>query len=580
MKNRLLPLVFSSKLTIAFIFILAVISVVTSLLGPYFISASVDCIDPALNPVTDYGGLYKNLAFIGISYVANAASLWFLNVLSNKTAYNVSLSLRNRMFDKLRRLPLSFYDRTPHGNTLSRFTSDADALANGLVQCFSVLISGIITIIGAVIIMLKIDIFMALVVIFSAPLAYFVARFVTLRTKSYFKEQVELAGELNGYSEEMISNKRILNAFSSYDSAVLRYKEKNAMLYKAGVNALFFSSLANPSTRLVNNISYAVVGILGCFAILNGSDTVSVGVLSGFLIYANIFAKPFNEITGVITNFQEALACSDRIFTLLESDEISDESLIKAAPAEFAGEVEFKNVSFSYSADKPLIKNFNLKVSPGMRCAIVGGTGAGKTTLVNLLMRFYDVNDGDILIDNQSIYSMTRDSLRSNFGMVLQDSVLFEGTIAQNIAYGNPDADPEAIKNAAKRSGAHSFIRRLELGYDTPVSESAKNLSEGQKQLLAITRVMLFNPEILILDEATSSVDTVTETHIQRAFDEITKNKTSFIIAHRLSTIRDADIILVMQNGNVVESGKHDELLRKNGIYHSLYHAQFDDSQI
>ncbi|MBQ9921251.1 MAG: ABC transporter ATP-binding protein, partial [Clostridia bacterium] len=310
-----------------------------------------------------------------------------------------------------------------------------------------------------------------------------------------------------------------------------------------------------------------------------GSDTVTVGVLSSFLIYANIFAKPFNEITGVITNFQEALACADRMFSLLESEEMPGEEGLEKAPEEFKGQVEFKNVSFSYVAEKPLIRDFNLKIDAGMHCAIVGGTGAGKTTLVNLLMRFYDVNSGDILIDSQSIYSMTRDSLRENFGMVLQDSVLFEGTIAQNIAYGRRDATMEMIKDAAKRSGAHSFIRRLENGYDTVINEGAKNLSEGQKQLLAITRVMLCNPEILILDEATSSVDTVTEMHIQRAFAEVTKNKTSFIIAHRLSTIRDADLILVMENGNVVENGKHEELLAKGGAYSRLYAAQFDKSE-
>lgn len=569
----------ASRLSIAAIFVLAIISVVTSLLGPYFIGAAVDCMDPSINEKIDYDGMYLNLAFIAVSYLVNAASLWLLNVLSNKTAYGVSAELRKQMFEKLKKLPLGFYDSVPHGDTLARFTADADTLANGLIQCFSVLISGVVTIIGAVVIMLGIDLFMAAVVIFSAPLAYFVARFVTLKTKSYFKAQVEIVGGLNGYSEEMISNQKMLSAFSYGDTAFAEYKKQNAELYKVGVKAQFFSSLANPSTRLVNNITYAVVGILGCFSILNGSGSVTVGILSSFLIYANIFAKPFNEITGVITNFQESLACSERIFTLLEREEMSDESLLSEAPKSFGGNVEFKNISFSYLPEKPLINNFNLKVSAGMRCAIVGGTGAGKTTLVNLLMRFYDVNSGNILIDGTSIYSMTRDSLRRNFGMVLQDSVLFEGTIAQNIAYGRPDATPEMIKEAARRSGAHSFIRRLEKGYDTAISEGAKNLSEGQKQLLAITRVMLCNPEILILDEATSSVDTVTEMHIQRAFDEITKNKTSFIIAHRLSTIRDADIILVMENGNVVESGTHTQLLAKNGAYSKLYSAQFDQSE-
>lgn len=579
MNKKLIDALKSSKTTIIFIFVLAIISVATSLLGPYFIGAAVDCMDLTLNDEINFKGVYVNLMLIAASYLVNAASLWLLNVLSNKTAYGISAELRQRMFEKLKKLPLGFYDSVSHGDTLARFTADADTLSSGLIQCFSVLISGVVTIIGAVIIMLNIDFFMAAVVILSAPLAYFVARFVTLKTKSYFKTQVEIVGGLNGYSEEMISNQKMLSAFSYTDTAFATYKKQNSELHKVGVNAQFFSSLANPSTRLVNNITYAVVGILGCFAILNGSGSVTVGVLSSFLIYANIFAKPFNEITGVITNFQEAVACSERIFTLLDRDEMSDETSLSTAPATFKGNVEFKNVCFSYLPDKPLINDFNLKVSAGMRCAIVGGTGAGKTTLVNLLMRFYDVNSGDILIDGKSIYSMTRDSLRQNFGMVLQDSVLFEGTVAQNIAYGKPDATDEMIKEAAKRSGAHSFIRRLEKGYDTVISEGAKNLSEGQKQLLAITRVMLCNPEILILDEATSSVDTVTEMHIQRAFDEITANKTSFIIAHRLSTIRDADIILVMQNGNVVESGTHTKLLEKGGVYSQLYSAQFDKTE-
>lgn len=580
MNKKLYASLYSSKLNIVLIFFLATVSVVTSLLGPYFISAAVDCMDPSIYPEPDTYRMLKNLILIAVSYAINAVSLWLLNVLSNKTAYAVSQSLRARMFEKLEKLPLSFYDRIPHGDTLARFTSDADALANGLIQCFCVLISGVITIIGAVIIMLRIDFFMAAVVILSAPLAYFAARFVTLKTKSYFKLQAELAGELNGYSEEIITNQKTISAFSYTEHALYNYKEKNALLYKVGVKAQFFSSLANPSTRLVNNISYAVVGVLGCFAILGGSGSVTVGVLSGFLLYANIFAKPFNEITGVITNFQESAACADRMFALLESEEMSSEYTLAKAPEVFRGEVEFKNVFFSYVPEKPLIENFNLKISAGMRCAIVGGTGAGKTTLVNLLMRFYDANSGDILIDGKSIYDMTRNSLRENFGMVLQDSVLFEGTIAENIAYGKPDADIEMIKTAAKKSGAHGFIKHLENGYDTLISEGAKNLSEGQKQLLAITRVMLCDPEILILDEATSSVDTITEIHIQRAFDEITKNKTSFIIAHRLSTIRDADIILVMESGNVVESGTHDLLLEKGGAYSKLYFAQFDNSQV
>jgi len=577
--NRLISVISSSKIKIFILVVLAVVSVITSLLGPFFVGEAVNCMDPALNPVLDREGMKLNLILIAAVYVINAVSLWLLNVMSNKTAYAVSKELRERLFEKLKTLPLSFYDSVPHGNTLARFTADADSVANGLIQCFSVLISGIITIVGAVIIMLRINFFMSAVVILSAPLAYFVARFVTLRTKSYFKHQVELVGELNGYSEEMIANRKTVCAFSYDETAKSAYKKLNSELCKVGVKAQFFSALANPSTRLVNNITYGVVGVLGCFAILGGSGSVTVGTLSSFLLYANIFSKPFNEITGVITNLQESLASSDRIFALLDEREMSDESDISDAPDVFEGEVEFKDVTFSYAPERPLIKNFNLKIQAGMKCAIVGGTGAGKTTLVNLLMRFYDIDSGDILIDGRSIYTMTRSSLRRNFGMVLQDSVLFEGTIAENIAYGMPDASMEDIVAAAKKSGAHSFISRLENSYSTLISEGAKNLSEGQKQLLAITRIMLCNPEILILDEATSSVDTVTEIHIQRAFDEVTRGKTSFIIAHRLSTIRDADLILVMDNGDVVEKGTHRELISQNGVYHKLFHAQFDPTE-
>ncbi|MBQ9921696.1 MAG: ABC transporter ATP-binding protein [Clostridia bacterium] len=577
--NRLISVISSSKIKIFILVVLAVLSVITSLLGPFFVGEAVNCMDPALNPVLDHEGMKLNLILIAAVYVINAVSLWLLNVMSNKTAYAVSKELRERLFEKLKTLPLSFYDSVPHGNTLARFTADADSVANGLIQCFSVLISGIITIVGAVIIMLRINFFMSAVVILSAPLAYFVARFVTLRTKSYFKHQVELVGELNGYSEEMIANRKTVCAFSYDETAKSTYKKLNSELCKVGVKAQFFSALANPSTRLVNNITYGVVGVLGCFAILGGSGSVTVGTLSSFLLYANIFSKPFNEITGVITNLQESLASSDRIFALLDVREMSDESDISDAPDVFEGEVEFKDVTFSYAPERPLIKNFNLKIQAGMKCAIVGGTGAGKTTLVNLLMRFYDINSGDILIDGRSIYTMTRSSLRRNFGMVLQDSVLFEGTIAENIAYGMPTASMEDIVAAAKKSGAHSFISRLENSYSTLISEGAKNLSEGQKQLLAITRIMLCNPEILILDEATSSVDTVTEIHIQRAFDEVTRGKTSFIIAHRLSTIRDADLILVMDNGDVVEKGTHRELISQNGVYHKLFHAQFDPTE-
>lgn len=574
MNKSIFKLIASRKKNIAIIIVMAVISVITSLLGPYFISTAVDCIDPSLNTKVDFDGMYKYLLLIALCYVINALSLWLLNALSNKTAYGISQSLRSKMFAKLEKLPLNFFDSVSHGDTLARFTSDADTLANGLIQCFSVLISGVITILGAMIIMLKINYVMAILVIVSAPLAYFVARFVTLKTKSYFKIQVELAGSLNGFSEEMISSCKMLNSFGYSRIADSEYLLQNSLLYKAGVKAQFFSSLANPTTRLVNNLTYSLVGVLGCFAILN--NTVTIGVLSAFLLYANIFAKPFNEITGVITNFQESAACAERIFALLNQQEMTSENDKIQAPEIFKGKVEFKDISFSYLADKPLIRNFNLKVEPGMKCAIVGGTGAGKTTLVNLLMRFYDVNSGDILIDGQSIYSMTRDSLRRNFGMVLQDSVLFEGTISQNIAYSNPDATIEMIKDAAKKSGADNFIRHLENGYDTVISQAGKNLSEGQKQLLSITRIMLTNPEILILDEATSSVDTVTEMHIQKAFDNITAGKTSFIIAHRLSTIRDSDLILVMENGNVVESGTHDMLISKGGVYYNLFHAQFD----
>lgn len=568
--RQLLALIAAGRARVAGAVGCAVAVVAASLAGPLLIGRVIDRL---VGPDGPDAGLLGGIGVLGGVYALYSLALWGLTVLSNRIAYQAAHTLRQRLFRRLNLLPLRFFDTIPHGDTVTRFVNDVDAVSEGLLQSVSTLITGALTILGATMLMYVENPVMATVVLLSAPASYFVARFVTLHTQRYYKAQARTVGGLNGFAEETFSGARTAQAFRAEPGLAERFGALNRELYEVGVKAQFYSSLTNPSTRLVNNLAYALVGLVGALLAVQGDLTV--GGISSFLLYANLFAKPFNEITGVLTQLQSALASANRIFRLLEEPEELPEPPGARVLAGAAGAVTFAGVSFSYEPEKPLIRDFNLRVEPGSRIAIVGTTGAGKTTLINLLMRFYDVDAGDIQVDGESIYRTTRDSLRRSFGMVLQDTWLFGDTIRANIAYGKPEATEAEIQAAAERAGAHSFIRRLPQGYDTPILGGGENLSQGQRQLLTIARAMLTDPPMLILDEATSSIDTRTEARIQRAFKRMMAGKTSFVIAHRLSTIRDADRILVLEQGNVVESGTHEELLTRGGAYARLYNSQF-----
>ncbi len=571
--NKILKVIANQKKRIILSACLALISVIANLFGPWLIGKAIDAMLGM--QAVNFSLILQLLFAILITYIVYSISLYLLTICTNKIAYDTSHKLRAKLFRKLNTLPLKYYDTTPHGDIVSRFINDCDTVSDALLQSISTFLTGIIMIAGAIIFMLRLHVLMAFIVILSAPLAYYVAKFITMKSKSSFQAQADILGELNGYAEEMISAEKVVQAFRYEPKSINHFKKINEKLYLAGIKAQFYSSLTNPTTRVVNNIGYTVVGIVGAYLAIN--DALSVGTISTFLLYANLFSKPFNEITGVIPQIQSAFASLVRIFTILDE---SEEEKVKplTRPLKFKGEVVFHNVCFSYDPSKMLISSLNLHIKPGQKVAIVGGTGAGKTTLINLLMRFYDIQEGSITIDGVNIYHISRKDLRDNFGMVLQDTWLFNGTIKENIAYAKADASQDEIINVAISSGAHSFIKRLPKGYDTIISEASGNLSEGQKQLLAITRVMLTNPSILILDEATSSIDTITELHVQKAFLKMMQGKTSFIIAHRLSTIKDADLILVMEKGNVIESGTHTELINKKGVYAKLYFSQFENS--
>lgn len=550
---------------------LAVITVFTTLLAPVISGKAVDLI---LGPgQVDFAGLARLAVAMGITILCTAVAQWLMNVVNNRITFQVVRDIRIKAFEQLEILPLKYMDAHRPGDAISRITTDVEQFSDGLLMGFTQLFTGVLTILGTLGVMISIDWRIALVVVALTPLSIFVARFIATHTYSMFKVQSETRAEMTSLVEELVGNAHLVRAFGYESRAEARFEHINLDLQKCGVRAVFFSSLTNPCTRFVNALDYAAVGVLGAFAAIAGSLTV--GELSVFLNYANQYTKPFNDISDVMTELQNALACAQRVFDLIDEEPIVPDAPDATVLPMGAGSVEFEHVKFRYVPDVPLIEDMNLRVWPGQRIALVGPTGCGKTTLVNLLMRFYEINGGCLKVDGHSIDTVTRDSLRANLGMVLQETWLKSGTIAENIAYGKPDATREEIIEAAKRARAHSFICRLPNGYDTEVAEDGGNISQGQRQLLCIARVMLRRPPILILDEATSSIDTRTEVLVQDAFEELMKGRTSFIVAHRLSTIKNADQILVMKAGNIIERGTHDELLAQGGFYAQLYESQF-----
>ena len=549
----------------------AIISISLTLYSPILIGNVIDLIIGPEN--VHYSKILKILIVLGITIVISAFFQWTLSFLTTTITQKTVKDIRIESFNKLNSLPLKYIDGKAHGDIISRIVNDVDQVSDGLLQGLTQLFTGIVTIILTLFFMLSISPVITLVVILVTPLSLFVASFIAKSSNRMFKEQAKIQGELSGYIEEMLGNQKIVSAFNHGKDSVLKFKEINSRLYDYGVKAQFYSSLSNPSTRFVNGLVYALVGVIGTIYCILGY--ISVGNISCFLTYANQYTKPFNEVTSVISQLQTAFSSAKRLFDLLdEKDEVKDLDNSMSDVACF-GNVEFSNVNFSYTKSRKLIENFNLNVKSGSTIAIVGPTGSGKTTLVNLLMRFYDVDSGTIKIDGISINKLAKNKLRNLFGMVLQETWLSEGTIRDNIAYGKKDAADEEIINAAKSAKAHSFITRLPKGYDTLISEGGANLSAGQKQLLCIARVMLVDPPMIILDEATSSIDTRTEVNIQEAFNKMMVGRTSFIIAHRLSTIRQADVILVLKDGQIIEQGNHHELLSQNGFYYNLYNSQF-----
>ena len=551
--------------------VLAVVTVVTTLLAPVISGKAVDHI---IGPgQVDFGGVGKLAIAMAGTVACTAVSQWLMNVVNNRITFHVVRDMRVRAFEQLEQLPLKYMDAHRPGDAISRITTDVEQFSDGLLLGFTQLFTGILTICGTLGVMLFIEWRIALVVVALTPLSIFVARFIATHTYSMFKVQSETRAELTSLVDELVGNEHLVRAFGYESRAEERFDKINLDLQSCGVRAVFFSSMTNPCTRFVNALVYAAVGVLGAFAAIAGG--ITVGDLSVFLNYANQYTKPFNDISDVMTEFQNALACAQRVFDFIDETPILPDAPDAVELPHGAGAVEFEHVKFRYVLDVPLIEDMNLKVEPGQRIALVGPTGCGKTTLVNLLMRFYEINGGTLRLDGHPIDTVTRDSLRGNLGMVLQETWLKAGTIAENIAYGKPDATREEIIAAAKKARAHSFICRLPNGYDTEVAEDGGNISQGQRQLLCIARVMLRRPPILILDEATSSIDTRTEVLVQDAFEELMKGRTSFIVAHRLSTIKNADQILVMKDGNIIERGTHDELLDRGGFYAKLYESQF-----
>ena len=553
--------------------LLALITVALTLYVPMLIGDAIDLILGKGN--VDFDGIARILGFAALLIVITAASQWLMSTINNKITYNVARDVRLDAFTRIEKLPLSYLDTKSHGELVSRVINDTEQFSEGLLLGFTQLFTGILTILGTLVLLLVINWQIAIVVVVLTPLSLFIAKFIASRTYNMFKLQSATKGEQTALINEMLENQNVVKAFSHEDEALEAFKEVNDRLEVASLRAIFFSSLTNPTTRFVYSVVYAAVALFGALMVIGTGGAFTVGELSVLLAYANQYTKPFNEISGVITEFQNSLACASRVFELIEEKtEIPDAPDAKVL-TEAGGAVELDSVSFSYLPEKPLIRDLNLSVNPGEKIAIVGPTGCGKTTLINLLMRFYDVNSGSISVDGEDVRGATRKSLRKNYGMVLQDTWLSAGSIKENIKIGKPDATDDEVIAAAKAAHADSFIKRLKDGYDTVIGEGSGSLSQGQKQLISIARVMLALPPMLILDEATSSIDTRTEMKIQDAFARMMKGRTSFIVAHRLSTIRDADVILVMKDGNIIEQGKHDELLSKGGFYSTLYNSQF-----
>ena len=551
-----------------------VLAAVTVVLTLYIPILTGDAVDLLLGKgAVDFAGVFSVMKKIAIAMIITAVAQWVMNTCNNHITYHVVKDIREDAFERLEKLPLKYLDAHAYGDIVSRVVADVDTFADGLLMGFTQLFTGVLTIIGTLIFMLITNVPIALVVVCITPVSFLVARFIATRTYSMFKLQSEIRGEQTSLIEETIGNQKIVKTFSREEAVKAQFGEINGRLQDCSLKAIFFSSITNPATRFVNSLVYAGVGIFGAFVAIRGG--ISVGRLSCFLSYANQYTKPFNEISGVVTELQNALACAARIFELIEEEPQVPDAADAKVLTNATGNVALENVHFSYVPDKKLIQDFNLTVKPGQRVAIVGPTGCGKTTVINLLMRFYDVDSGRITVDGTDIRDITRGSLRTSYGMVLQETWLRSGTIRDNIRMGKPEAAEEEVVQAARAAHAHSFIKRLPNGYDTVIAEDGGSLSQGQKQLLCIARVMLCLPPMLILDEATSSIDTRTEMRIQNAFARMMEGRTSFIVAHRLSTIQEADIILVMKDGNIIEQGNHESLLAKKGFYADLYNSQF-----
>lgn len=559
------------RIFLVFSIILAAVTVALTLYVPKLTGNAVDYI--VAKGLVDFPGVFRIMVQIGICALVTALAQWIMNICNNKMTYQVVQDIRNEAFRKIEILPLKYIDGHPYGEIVSRVVSDVDQFADGLLMGFTQLFTGIATIVGTFGFMLSVNVSITFVVVLITPVSFLVAGFIAKRTFTMFRLQSETRGEQTGLIDEMIGNQKVVQAFDRQEEVLERFDEINERLRDCSLKAIFFSSITNPATRFVNSLVYTGVGIFGALAVVRG--TLSVGQLSCFLSYANQYTKPFNEISGVVTELQNAIACAQRIFDLIEEEPQTPEMLNALSLTDIRGNVDLDKVSFSYVPGQKLIEDLNLEVKPGQRVAVVGPTGCGKTTLINLLMRFYDVCGGKILVDGNDIREVTRRSLRAGYGMVLQETWLKTGTIRENIVMGKPDASDEEMIEAAKASHAHSFIKRLPKGYDTWITEDGGNLSQGQKQLLCIARVMLLRPPMLILDEATSSIDTRTEVKIQEAFSRLMEGRTSFIVAHRLSTIKEADMILVMKDGKIIEQGNHETLLMRGGFYKELYESQF-----